>query len=242
VIGQDEESSDEFRARHLATLYANSARTDGGMQAAVAKLDGVEENLVVSNRTEDPIDADGRPIGSVENIILVSQTNPATDTEIANAVARQIPGGVQPYGMRSFGLGTTIDGEVIEVFATDVEQLYLHLSVLVTAGEGFPTGDIASSISAAIASYFDAGLVTTETETVQYPSAKLTIGRNWLRTSTNTPINVVTQNAASFISITSDVTASPGDLPVLVPTDQPATDRQIIRVDASRIDVTIIVV
>lgn len=243
VIGVNEESDDAFRARHLQTLFANSARTDGGMKDAVAQLDGVEANLVRSNRTVDPEDAEGRPIGSVENIVLKTQTNPATDQEIANAIARHIPAGVEPYGLRSFGLGTTIDGEVVEIFATDVEERYLHLDVSIIAGEGFPTGDIATAVATAISTYFDAGLVTTSTGTFSEPGARLVIGRDWLETATHTPINLATNSSSASISIDSDLTANPGDLPSFstVPT-QPADDRQIIRVDASRIAVNIIFV
>lgn len=243
VIGRAEESDDALRARHLDTLFANSARTDGGMRASVARVPGVEENSVVSNRTFDPVDADNRPLGSVENIILKTQTNPAADVDIANAIARQIPAGVEPYGLRSFGLGTTIDGEVVEVFATDVDEQYLHLDVTITAGEGFPTGDIETAVKTAIATYFDAGLIQTTEGTFTYATAKLVIDSNWLQTATNTPINVATQDASQIIVVTSDLTPNPGDVPTLVNVfTQAASDRQIIRVDASRIAVTIIIV
>lgn len=239
VIGRAEESDDALRARHLQTLFANSARTDGGMRAGVDALEGVEANLVISNRTESPTDAFGRPIGSVENIVLKTDTNPASDSSIASAIARQIPAGIEPWGLRSFGLGTTVDGEIIEVFASDAEQLYLHLGVAITMGEGFPTGDLESAVAAAISTYFDAGFYETSEGTFVDTSAILGLDDNWLRTATNTPINSVTQNSAQTIVITSDVTANPGDVPTLVAADQTATARQIIRVDASRIEVTI---
>jgi len=238
-IGQSRESDDALKARHLQMLFANSARTDGGMQDSVAKINGIEENLVRSNRTVSPVDSFGRPIGSVENIILKTQQNPASDTSIANAIARQIPAGVEPYGLRSFGLGTTIDGEVIEVFATDVEELYLHLGVTITAGENFPTGDIETAVKTAISTYFNAGVIQSSSTTYTDVSAVLKIGKDWLRTTTLTPINLATNNAAALVSITSDVTANPGDPPTLTNVDQFADDRQIIRVDASRIAVTI---
>jgi len=241
TIGRDEESDDEYRARHLQTLFANSARTDGGMQATVAALEGIEANLVVSNRLVDPFDADGRPIGSVENIVLVTEINPALDVDIANAIARQIPAGIRPYGLRSFGLGTTIDGEVIEVYATDVEQLYLHLSITVVAGEGFPTGDMVTAIKSAVAEYFDAGRITTNEKTIIATSAKLVIGKDWTQLSTSTPINVVTQNSSVDVQVLSDATAAPGDAPSFVDVAlRAASTRQIYRVDASRIAVNIV--
>jgi hypothetical protein len=239
TIGQAEESDDAYRARHLQTLFSNSARTDGGMRAAVAALPGIEENDTISNRLFDPVDSEGRPIGSVENIILKTATNPAADVDIANAIARQIPAGIRPYGLRSFGIGTTIDGEVIEVFATDTTELYLHLEVTITAGENFPTGDIETAVAAAIASYFDAGIVTTSEGTFTDTSAKLTTGKDWTIIATATPINIVTQNSVTNLAVESDLTANPGDTPTFVPTNQAASDREIIRVDASRIAVTI---
>jgi len=242
TIGRDEESDDALRARHLQTLFANSARTDGGMQGSVSRVSGIEANLVVSNIKVDPVDAEGRPIGSTENIVLKTQSNPASDQDIADAIARQIPAGVEPYGLRSFGLGTTPNGEIIEIFATDVVELYLHLGVTVIKGEGFPTGDLGSAVAAAIATYFDAGIVSTSEGVFVDTSAILGIDDNWLRTATNTPINIVTQNSAQSIIITSDVTANPGDAPTLLPADQPASTREIIRVDASRIAVTILAV
>jgi hypothetical protein len=164
TIGQAEESDDAYRARHLQTLFSNSARTDGGMQAAVARLPGVEENSVISNRLVSPVDADGRPLGSVENIVLKTVSNPASDQDIANAIARQIPAGIEPWGLRSFGIGFTVDGEAVEILATDTVELYLHLGVTITKGEGFPTGDLEEAVKAAIASYFDAGIVETPAE------------------------------------------------------------------------------
>jgi hypothetical protein len=239
TIGQAEESDDAYRARHLQTLFSNSARTDGGMQAAVAALPGVEENSVVSNRSQDPVDVDNRPIGSVENIVLKTTSNPAADVDIANAIARQIPAGIRPYGLRSFGLGTTIDGEIIEVFATDTVELYLHLEVTITAGEGFPSGNLESAVAEAIASYFDAGLVVTSEGVFTDTSAKLTTGKDWTIVATATPINIVTGNAVTNLLVESDLTANPGDSPSFSPVNQVASKREIIRVDASRIAVTI---
>jgi hypothetical protein len=59
-------------------------------------------------------------------------------------------------------------------------------------------------------------------------------------TATLTPINIVTQNSTLGVLITSDLTPAPGDVPTLVSVpEQPASAREIIRVDASRISVTI---
>ena len=47
-------------------------------------------------------------------------------------------------------------------------------------------------------------------------------------------------DAAVTITVTTDVTPAPGDVPTLLAADQPATKRQIIRADASRIAVVIV--
>lgn len=236
--GRAEQSDDDFRAEHLETLFSNAARTDAGMRASVASVAGVLENTVVSNRTITPIDTLGRPIGSVENIIRTDGT--VADAEIANAVARQIPAGIEPYGLRSFGLGTTPDGEVVEIFATDVEDRFLHLSITITAGQGFPVGDITGTVATAVANYYDAGLIQTVSGEATDPTAILVIGKNMTRESCRTPINSVTNNAATTIVVLTDTTATPGAAPVFVAADQFASDRQIILADASRISVVVV--
>ncbi len=171
-------------------------------------------------------------------VVFLADSN--VDQQVADAVARQIPAGIQPYGLASMGFGATVDGEVIEVLATPVEELYLHLSITVTAGEGFPTaGDIEATIAAAIAGYFDAGVISTTDGVITDPNGQLVTGKDMLRVATNTPINLVTGSSATNIGVLTDVTALPTDIPGCAASDQPATARQIIRADAGRIAVTV---
>lgn len=242
TIGEARQSDDELRGEHLDNIFRNTSRTDQGMRAAVAKVPDMVENLVVSNRDEDPEDAFGRPIGSVENIVLVEPAG-SRDQEIADAIALQIPAGILPFGLREFGTGTTPDGEVIGVSATDVVEKFLHLGITVTAGAGYPTATATeAAIAAAVANYLDAGILELAAGTIIDPTARLVIGKSALRESMNTPINAVTNNAAAGIVILTDTTPLPGDAPTLVGTDQLATKREIIRADASRIAVTIVIV
>ena len=71
-------------------------------------------------------------------------------------------------------------------------------------------------------------------------TAVLGLGSDWGVVATCTPINIIVQNRSAGIVVLSDLTPNPGDAPVFVSDAvQPATDRQIIRVDASRITVVV---
>jgi hypothetical protein len=238
--GVNEETDDEFRARHGQTLFSNAARTDSGIKAAVEASPDITEVGVTSNRTTAPVDSFGRPIHSVE-VVFLATPGVNVNQFVADAIARQIPAGIEPYGLASMGLGTTVDGEVIEVFATPTEELYLHLSITITAGEGFPTGgDIALAVKTATASYFDEGIISTTDGVITDPNAKLVTGKDMLRTAVSTPVNVVTASSATTIGVLTAVTALPTDIPIFAATDQPASPRQIVRADASRIAVTVV--
>jgi hypothetical protein len=238
--GVDVQSDDDFRAAHLETLFANAARTDSGLRAAVQRVPDMIEVGVTSNRTTAPVDAFGRPIHSVE-VVFLAEDGVDVDQLVANAIASQLVAGIQPYGLASMGLGVTEDGEIVEIFATPVERLYLHLQITLTPGESFPTaGDTAAAVATATANYFDSGLITTAAGQTTDINAKLITGKDMLRTACNTPINSVTNNGAAIIGILTDVTLTPGGVPVFGATDQVASPRQIIRADASRITVVII--
>lgn len=237
--GGAEESDDEFRARHLETLFANTARTDSGIRAAVSSISEMVEVNVTSNRT-DVTDAMGRDPHSVE-VTFLHPDPTSIYSDVADAIAQQIPAGIKPYGQVNMGLGTTVDGEILDVDATPVEKLYLWLTVTLTAGESFPaSGDMESTIATAIADYFDSGLLSTETGDIYDVDGKLVIGKDMLRTATYTPINLVINSGATTIGILTDTTALPTDVPSPGATDRPADARQIVVADASRITVVIV--
>lgn len=240
VPGSDAQNDDAFRASHLDNLHANTARIDGGMKAAVESIEGIIEAGVTSNRLVAPNDAQGRPLHSTE-VVFLAVDGVDVDQEVADAIAKQIPAGIQPFGLASMGLGTTIDGEIIGVLATPVEKLYLHLQLTLTAGESFPTsGDVAGDVAAATAAYFDSGQLSTSEGVVIDPNGKLITGKDMLRTAVPTPVNLVINSGATTIGVLTDVTALPTDSPTFGATDQPADERQIVLADASRITVVIV--
>lgn len=237
--GGAEESDDEFRARHLETLFANTARTDSSIRSAVSAIAEMVEVNVTSNRSE-VVDALGRDPHSVE-VTFLHPDPTSIFGEVADAVASQIAAGIKPHGLVNMGFGTTPDGEVVDVDATPVEILYLWILITLTKGESFPTtGNMEAAVAAAVANYFDTGLLSTETGDVFDVPGKLVIGKNMLRTACPTPINLTINSGAQMIGILTDTTPLPTDTPVFGATDQPANDRQIVVADASRITVVIV--
>jgi hypothetical protein len=234
TVGRDVETDDEFRARHYQSLFGLGCGTDQAIRQKVLDaldaqgIEFVETCNVTSNRTVAPVDAEGRPIGSFETVLRYADTAPAdADARVAAAIASCMPAGVEPYGQTFTESVEVYPGNFVDVSATRVTTLYLHLTVTVTPGEGFPTaGDPAESIRVGVVDGWDA--IALE-------------GQDWYRTSSAAAASDAVNGTALDIQITSDLTPDPGDAPAFasVPS-QPASAREIIDLDGSRVTVVIV--
>lgn len=234
ALGRDVESDDEFRSRHLGSLYGSGCGTDQAIRARVLEamdaqgIDFVASCNVTSNRTDSPTDADGRPIHSFETVVRYTEGFPSdANTLVAEAIASCMPAGILPYGLTFTESVEIYPGNFVDVSATIVAVLYLHLDITVTAGENFPTeGDQEQAIASGVATAWDQIAVE---------------GQDWYETQSAGAVSIVVGGTALSIVILSDLTPLPGDVPVFaaVPS-QPAITREIIDLDASRVKVTIV--
>ena len=234
TAGRDVESDDEFRSRHLGSLFGPGCGTDQAIRQRVLDamdaqgIDFVESCNVRSNRRFSPTDADGVPKSAFETVVRYSAGAPTdADQRVANAIGICMPAGIEPWGLLPPISVETYPGNFVDVQFTLVTTTYLHLSITVTPGENFPTtGDQEQAIASAAADAWDAIAVE---------------GQDWYQTGSIAAVSDAVGGTALSIVVESDLTASPGDVPVFanVPS-QAAAVREIIDLDASRVSVTIL--
>jgi hypothetical protein len=237
TAGADEETDDEFRERHLSSLFGPGCGTEQAIEARVlattdaAGIEFVETATVTSNRNGPDPDAEGRPKGSFETVTRYRDGAPAdADARVALSIAECMPAGVEPYGVTWTETVEVRPGKFVDVSGTIVTALFLHLGVTVTKGEGWPAGLSDAQAKTAIAE-----AISTDWNAIRVEA------KDWYRTTVNGSVNRVVNDAAADISTLSDTTPAPGDVPALVSVAvQVANAREIIEADASRIAVTIV--
>jgi hypothetical protein len=215
-VGRDREGDGEFWDRHLRTLSANGTRTSEALAAKIADLAGVEGVAIYDN--EAPIEVDGRPPHSFEPIVLGGDTE-----EIAALILANKPAGIRSYGTTTTTL-TTANGDPVVIGLTRPTELYLHVEVTITPGEGYPTtGTPLASILTALATYLGG-------------AGKPRQGQDLYRVSLyGTIVGAVT--GVGGVSIRLATTAAPGDPPTFAAADLTVDEDEILRADSSRITV-----
>lgn len=220
TVGRARETDAEFWSRHLSTLSRNGTRTPDATEDRLLELAGVEAARLIENETP-ATDADGRPAHSFEPIVLGGNS-----AEIAALIAAH-----KPWGIRSWGQTETINvpvgrhGSVVGIGITRPTELYLHLEITVTEGEGWPSsGTPRETILAAVATYLG-----------QAPG-KPTMGSNLYRAQLFAPVTGAVSGVAT-VSIRTATTAAPGDVPTYAAADIVVDDDEILRADSTRITV-----
>lgn len=219
--GRDRETDVAFRARHIDTINVGGRGTPQRIRAAV--LSELPDPLTEYVRVDENISSatvEGRPPHSFE----VTWIGTATATQVAEVVFSQKPAGIRAYGSTEIAVTDEV-GDIHRVGVSAGVELYLHLSITVTAGEGFPTtGDPEDAITEAVVDYLDDALG---------------LGQDFYRVAVNLPI-LLTVPGISAIVITADATAAPGDVPTLAAADITVATNEILRVSSTRITVAVV--
>jgi hypothetical protein len=221
VVGRAVETDQEFKARHWATLSANAARSPDAIAARLMSEsgpDGVEIARVYENESSVPVGL--RPAHSFETFVLGGD-----DDEIAELIWSQKPMGIAAYGTTTVNVRGA-DGRLHPIGFTRPTVLYLHLRVTVVGGEGYPSsGTPLTTIRDAIASWLGDG-----------GGGELQLGQDFYRFSLGQPVAAAVPGIVS-LAIETDTTAAPGDIPTFSSADITVAEGEILRSDASRIEV-----
>lgn len=220
VLGRARETNAEFRIRHLQSLSSRGRATDPAIRGRLlTEVDGVTFARVVSNRTS-VVDAQGRPAHSFETYVIGG-----TDEDVAQVIFENMPSGIQPYGSTTVVVLDEL-GDEHEVGFSRPTELYLHLRITVTPGEGYPTtGTPLVTIADALIAFLSG-------------SGAPGLGVDLYRVGLMGPIVAAVPGIASLL-IETDTTAAPGDPPTFVNADVAVADGEIIVADSSRITVQV---
>lgn len=223
VPGRDVESDGALRARHIDQINVGGKGTPQRIRAAVLSElpDPLAEYVRVDENTSSVTDSEGRPPHSFE----VTWIGTATAQQVAQVVFDQRPAGIQAYGDTVVQIEDEL-GDFHEIGVTAGTELFLHLDIDVTAGEGFPTtGDIEDAIAEA---------VVTDLE------ARLGMGSDLYLVAV---ITAVVNSVPGVAAVAVETGTTPGELdptPPLSAADVVVAPTEILRVDSTRITVTII--
>jgi len=229
IVGRDIETDADLRLRHLDQINVGGRATPARIRAALLDQDppdrdplDLEAARVFNNPNGVATLIDGRlvPAHAFEVVLLGN----ALDAEIAPVLFAQTPAGIQSYGDTTVSVDDEL-GDPHDVSFTRATERYLHLSITVTAGEGFPsTGDPETAIQTAV---------------VADLQERLTLGQDFYLV-TVVSVAVATVPGISAVVVTADDTPNPGDSPTLVAADISVDPDTILRVDSSRVTVAIV--
>jgi hypothetical protein len=91
------ESDAAFRIRRRLELADAGATTQGALQAALSKLEGMLSAAVFSNRSM-VVDGAGRPPKSVEAVVRLETVDDAHLAAVASTLWQNLPAGIEAYG------------------------------------------------------------------------------------------------------------------------------------------------
>lgn len=223
VVGRAVESDADLRERARELLQARGTATpDAIADRLVLEVEGVEAARVFEN-TSDTTDGAGRPPHSFEAVVLGG-----TDADVAQKIWDLKAAGIETFGSVS-ETATDTNGTDRTVNFSRATELYAHLEITITKGEGFPDVDeteLAAQVASDVAAYGDANLSLGDDlyRLALHPTIIASIGAG--------------VTAASAIDIETGTTALPTDpTPPLSPADLAADGTEIVRLDTSRISV-----
>lgn len=229
IVGRDEESNDGYRIRHLDLLGSEGGGSMPKIRARLlSDIEDLESVRGFENRLGWPVG--GLPANSYE-MVWLGPAGTEKELEVANLIYQVGPAGIEPYGSIVTEATDPASGDTENIGHSRATELYLHLDVVVTAGESYPSeGDPLTAIQQEIATYLQKG-----------GGGELKIGDDFYGFSLGAPVALAVPivGAVANIVVTSDATATPGDTPTLTPDDISVDTRTILRVDSSRIDVTL---
>lgn len=222
ALGRDVESNAAFRARHIDQINVGGKGTPQRIRAALLSElpDPLVEYARVDENTKGKVDDEGRPPHSFETTWIGT----ATAAQVAAVVFDQKPAGIEAFGDTVVEVVDEV-GDTHDVGVTAGTELFLHLDIDVTAGEGFPTtGDIEGAISEAVVTALE---------------ARLGMGDDLYRVAVTAAIVDAIDGVAAVATDTATTLVDPGS-PTFSSADVIVAPTEILRVDSTRITVTIL--
>lgn len=135
--GSDAETDAELRARRLDALQAGGAAVDRAIRGQLLALPGVQQAVVISNRTAATVD--GRPPHSVSAVVWPSTADADERRAIAETLVRTVPAGIKAHGSISYfaidAQGYSDPEPYQYSFASEVD---IHVEVDVTTDATYP--------------------------------------------------------------------------------------------------------
>ena len=147
--GQDVESFEALAIRSDQSIAAGARCTAAGLQKALnADVEGIKFAVVYENSTNFT-DADGVPPNTMWPVIWDGSPAEAADTDIAQAIYDNHPGGRLPFGTSS-GAATDLNGNAHTIPFSRATEVPLFLDLTVTAPEGVDEDELKANLIAAI--------------------------------------------------------------------------------------------
>ena len=227
IVGTNLETDTAYRIRHLDVLNSDGCGTPEAIRARILVNVVTSEFVRVFENETAFEDIDGRPPHSFEAVVVsVDGTVPGSDdADYAAEIFGCKPAGIQAFGDTVVQVEDT-QGNLHPIGLSRGTESYLHLDITVVPGEGYPTtGDPLGAIEAAVALYFQKG-----------GAAALELGDDFYRFSVGTPVGAtIPPPAIASITVLTDDTPNPLDVPSFTAADIIVADDAILRVDSSRI-------
>jgi uncharacterized phage protein gp47/JayE len=130
--GQDEETTEELKARYYESLgKAGNRRTESIRARVLDEVEGVRSCIVMENDTLTT-DADGRPGKSFETIVLGG-----TSQEIAQKIFESKPDGIQAYGNETIQV-TDSQNMPVTIGFTFATTVSIYVKAQVKKGSAYP--------------------------------------------------------------------------------------------------------
>lgn len=136
VFGEAVEGDGDFRLRRETSFQIRGASVDNAILGNLLQIEGVQQALVISNRS-DTTNVDGQPPHSLEAIIWPDLSDPDFDASIVELLWTLIPSGIQAYGSTVY-LVTDSEGYEQSIgfsFATEIE---MYVAVTITTDANYP--------------------------------------------------------------------------------------------------------
>lgn len=220
-LGRAIESDAAFRVRHIDTINVGGRGTPQRIRAAI--LDELPSPLTEYVRVDEnlsPFTVLGIPAHSFE----VTWIGTATAQQVAEVVLDQKPAGIRAWGDTEVAVLDDA-GELQRIGVSEGVELYLHLDIEVTAGEGFPsTGDPEATIAEAVVTALE---------------ARLGLGSDLYLVAVVAAV-VGALDGVAAVTVETGTTPAPEDVPIMSAADVVVATNQILRVDSTRVTVTLV--
>jgi uncharacterized phage protein gp47/JayE len=135
--GTNTETDGALRIRREESLQITGASVDLAIRSALRQIAGVEQALVVSNRSALEPDANGLPAHSFESVVWPNTGLPSFGQTIAETIFRLQPAGIEAFGSTEY---TVTDSEgyaqiVAFSFATEIQ---MYVVATISTNSNFP--------------------------------------------------------------------------------------------------------